>query len=310
MRKRPSSAARVWLLLAVPGLVWGASFLFIAEALESIGPSGVAFVRILLGFGTLACFPAARRPIGAGDSGRIALLGVLWMAFPLSMFPFAEQRVSSAVTGMLNGAIPLFTAVVASVLARRLPPRHVAIGLGVGMLGAGMVAAPSLDRGGSSAAGVLLILAAIVSYGFAMNVARPLQLRHGSLAVIWRALAVALVLTAPLGVPDLMRAQWTPVPLLSLLALGTLGTGVAYVVAATAAGELGATRASTIAFLIPPVALALGVLVRGESVSWVSAAGCAICVLGAWLTSRPAAIPLKEKHEGSTELRAIEARAV
>ena len=113
-----------WLLLVVPGLIWGASFLFIAEGLRAIGPNGVTFVRILIGFATLACLPAARRAVPRDRLGRASrLLSVVWMAFPLSMFPFAEQRVSSALTGMLNGAKPLFTAIVAAFLARRAPSR-------------------------------------------------------------------------------------------------------------------------------------------------------------------------------------------
>src|ERR1700686_2926676 len=116
----PSGSAD-WLLLIAPGLIWGASFLFIAEGLRAIGPFGLTFVRIVVGFGTLALIPGARKPIARSDWPAVALLGVIWMAFPLNMFPFAEQRVSSALTGMLNGANPLFTAVVASLLARRAP---------------------------------------------------------------------------------------------------------------------------------------------------------------------------------------------
>ncbi len=134
--------------------------------------------------------------------------------------------------------------------------------------------------------GVLLTLAGVTSYGFALNLARPLQQRNGALPVIWRAQAVALVLTAPLGVPDLLRAHWTLAPLLSLLALGALGTGVAYVLLAVAAGRVGATRASATTFLIPAVALLLGVLVRGEHVAALSVAGGAVCVAGAWLCRR------------------------
>ena len=129
-------------------------------------------------------------------------------------------------------------------------------------------------------------MAALVSYGFALNLARPLQQRHGALPVIWRALGIALLLTAPLGLPDVLVARWTPGPLLALLALGVLGTGMAYVVVAVAAGRMGSTRASATTFLIPAVALVLGVVVRGERVALLSVIGCAVCLAGAWLMRR------------------------
>jgi drug/metabolite transporter (DMT)-like permease len=275
-----------WILLIVPGAIWGASFLFIAEGLESMGPNGVTFTRILVGFLTLALFPGSRRPVRREDWLGIALVGVLWMAFPLSMFPHAEQHVSSALTGMLNGAVPLFTAIVAAGIARRWPARGIAAGLAVGLAGAVLMGLPTLGQGRSTAVGVLLILAALVSYGFALNVARPVQQRNGALPVIWRAQAVALVLTAPLGLPEVLRAHWSAGPLLSLLALGALGTGVAYVLTVMAAGRVGATKASATAFLIPPVALLLGVLVRGEHVAAVSVLGGVVCLVGAWLMRR------------------------
>jgi drug/metabolite transporter (DMT)-like permease len=282
----PKVTAVDWLILTLPGVIWGASFLFIAEGLRAVGPNGITFARILVGFATLATLPAARQRLPASEWRGIAILAVLWMAFPLSMFPYAEQRVSSALTGMLNGAVPLFAAIVASVLARRAPSRGIVVGLGVGLVGAVLMAWPSLDEGGSSADGVLLILAALVSYGFAINLARPLQQRNGALPVIWRAQAIALVLTAPLGVPELLQARWEPGPLLSLLALGVLGTGVAYVLITIAAGRVGSTKASATAFLIPPVALVLGVIVRDERVTGMAIMGAAICVAGAWLVNR------------------------
>src|SRR6266851_292484 len=101
-----------------------------------MNPNGVSFVRICIGFATLALFPSARKPVARADFGTVAWLGVLWFAFPLSMFPFAEQRVSSALTGMLNGANPLFATLVASYIARRAPSRGVAGGLTVGIAGA------------------------------------------------------------------------------------------------------------------------------------------------------------------------------
>jgi drug/metabolite transporter (DMT)-like permease len=271
------------LLLVAPGLIWGASFLFIAEGLRSVGPNGVTFLRILIGFLTLSLIPAARRPVTAADWPAIAALGVVWMAFPLSMFPFAEERVSSALTGMLNGATALFVAIVAALIARRLPSRGVAAGLGVGVGGAILIAWPTLYEGQNRLTGVVLIIAALMSYGVALNLARPLQLRNGALPVVWRALAVALVLTAPFGIPAVLAAHWIPAAVFSLLALGALGTGLAYALLAVAAGRVGATRAAATTFLIPPVALVLGVVVRAEQVAPVSALGGLICVAGAWL---------------------------
>ena len=247
-----------WLLLLGPGLIWGASFLFIAEGLRSVAPNGLTFARILVGFVILGLVPSARRPIAREDRGKVVLLGLIWLALPLSMFPFAEQRVSSALTGMLNGANPLFVAIVAAAFSRTLPGRSVLIGLAVGLAGTVLVAWPSLRLGGSSLDGVLFILAGVTCYGFALNLARPLQQRSGALPVIWRAQGWALLMTAPLGVPELLRAHWTPGPLLSVLALGALGTGVAYVLLAVAAGRVGATRAAATTFLIPGVALLLG----------------------------------------------------
>jgi drug/metabolite transporter (DMT)-like permease len=255
-----------WLLLILPGLIWGASFLFIAESLRAIGPNGVAFVRICIGFATLALFPSSRQPVPRQAWKRIFWLGLLWFALPLILFPYAEQRVSSALTGMLNGANPLFATLVASYLARRAPSRGVATGLALGLAGTILMAIPAVNEGRSSAVGVTMILVALLCYGVALSIARSLQQQYGAVPVIWRAQAVALVFTAPLGIPDLLAAHWSPGPLLSLLALGAFGTAIANIVMASAAGRFGAARASSTTFLIPVVALGLGVAVRNERV--------------------------------------------
>lgn len=279
-----------WALLVVPGVIWGASFLFIAEGLAATAPNGVTFTRIAIGFLTLSLFPSARAPVARADWAGTAALGVLWFAFPLSMFPFAEQHVSSALTGMLNGASPLFVAAVASVVARRLPNRGTVAGLVIGFGGAVVMALPALGGSGASggsALGIGLIIAALVSYGFALNVARPLQQRNGAIPVVWRGLGVALMLTAPLGLPEVLSGNWTLRPALAMLGLGAGGTAIATILTATAAGRMGATTASVSAFIIPVVALMLGVLVRGEHVSLVSVVGAAICVFGAAVLRDP-----------------------
>jgi drug/metabolite transporter (DMT)-like permease len=280
-----SSASRSgtadWLILSLPGLIWGASYLFIAESLRAIGPGGVTFVRLAVGFLTLCFFPSARKPVLRSDWPKIVALGAFWMAFPLSMFPFAERYVSSALTGMLNGANPLFTASVAALVVWKLPPRRVIAGIAIGMAGAVVIALPTLGEGRSTVAGVGMILAALVSYGVALNLASPLQQRNGALPVILRAQFVALLLIAPFGLRDVFAVRWVPGALAALLALGVLSTGVAFAIMSVSAGRFGATRASSAAFLIPAEALFLGVLFRGEHVAALSVIGGVVCVAGA-----------------------------
>ena len=282
-----------WTLLVVPGTIWGASFLFIAEGLEAMAPNGITFMRIAIGFACLSLVPAARRPLASGDGWPTALLGFLWLALPLSLLPV---RGTTRVVGPHRD------------VERRDPYHHrdrrvagraavagdgrLSVGLVVGVAGTVADCRPDLD-GSSSAAGVALIVAAIVLYGVALNLARPLQQRSGALPVVWRALGVAALLTAPLGVPAVLDAHWTPRALLSMLALGALGTCAANVLMTMAAGRFGATRASATLFLIPIVALVLGVVLRGEDVAPLSVAGAAVCLAGAWLIRRPA-VPAAE----------------
>jgi drug/metabolite transporter (DMT)-like permease len=281
--RSPSSNLIDWAVLVIPGAIWGASFLFIAEGLDAVPPDGITFLRFVIGFLTLSLVPGARRPVLPGDRAAIAWLGVLWFAFPMSMFPHAEQHVSSALTGMLNGAVPLIATGVATIAARRLPSRRVLSGLAVGSAGVVLMALPGLNAGASSARGIALIAAALVSYGISINIARPLQMRNGALPVVWRGLGLAALLTMPLGVRALQTAHWSPWPFLAILALGFLGTAIASVIMTVAAGRLGATRASSTAFFMPVVALLLGIAVRGEHVAAIAIGGIALCLTGAWL---------------------------
>jgi len=276
-----SPGATDWVILSLPGMIWGASYLFIADALGAIGPGGVTLVRLVIGFLTLSLFPAARKPVLRSDWLKIVALGIFWMAFPLSMFPFAERYVSSALTGMLNGANPLFSATVAAMIAWKLPPRRVIVGIAIGIAGTVVMGLPTLREGHSTVAGVGMILAALASYGIALNLASPLQQRNGALPVVLRAQMVAMVLVAPVGFKDVLHVKWAPGPLAALLALGVLSTGIAFAIMSVSAGRFGAAKASSTAFLIPAEALALGVVFRGEHVALISVLGGAICVAGA-----------------------------
>ncbi len=192
---------------------------------------------------------------------------------------------SSSVTGMLNGANPVFTAAVAALIVRSLPPGRQIVGLGVGMVGIVMIAAPSWSEGSSSAGGVVMILAALTCYGVALNVAGPLQRRLGSLPVIARALPLAFVLTAPLGIAGLADSEFAWGSAVAVAVLGAFGTGLAFVLMASNAGRYGSTRASSTTYLIPGVSIVLGVALRGETIEAIALVGSAVALAGAYLVN-------------------------
>ncbi len=276
-----------WGLLAFAGITWGASFLFIAEGLEAFTPAQIGFIRVVFAFVTFALVRKARdTKIDREDWPRVALLGVCWMAFPFWLFPLAEQRVSSGLAGMLNGAVPLFAAGIAALLLRRLPGRKQMMGLGVGLVGLILIGLPAFEGGGSSTIGVLLILVALMSYGLSINVSVPLTQKYGALPVLWRAQFVALLISAPGAAVGLQTSHFEWGAFFAMVALGVGGTALAYVAMTTLAARVGSTRASVTIYISPPVALLLGYQFRDEPIQVLSVIGTVIVLGGAWLTSR------------------------
>ncbi|NOX30192.1 MAG: DMT family transporter, partial [Actinobacteria bacterium] len=234
-----------WGLLAFAGVTWGASFLFIAEALEAFTPAQIGFLRVALAFIALSFLRSARSvPVERADWPRIVVLGVLWMALPFILFPLAEQRVSSSLAGMLNGAVPLFAAAIAAILLRRLPGSKQMIGLLIGLVGLLLIGLPAFTAGTSSIVGVVLVLSAMACYGLSINLTVPVTQKYGALPVIWRSQFVAVVLSAPGALFGIRSTQFDASSFAAILALGIGGTALAYIAMSILAARVGGTRAS------------------------------------------------------------------
>jgi drug/metabolite transporter (DMT)-like permease len=282
-----------WGLLTAIALIWGSSFVLMEVALTSLAPTVVGALRVALGALALALVPRARRThIAREHLPTVALLGVTWMGVPLLLFPIAQQWIDSSVAGMINGAMPLTTALWATVLLRRLPGRTQAIGLIVGFLGIVAISLPELPTGATgsgtaaTALGAGLVFLAIVLYGLSANLAVPLSQRYGSLPVLLRAQVAALVIVLPAGLLGLPSSSFAWGPVLALLPLGVLGTGLAFVLMATLVGRVGGPRGSIAIYFVPVVAIVLGVVALGERVHPLALLGTGLVLLGAWVTSR------------------------
>jgi drug/metabolite transporter (DMT)-like permease len=160
---RGAFAAVDWALFAVVGTIWGSSFLFMAIGLEAFRPGLVTWLRILLGAAALWAFPAARRAeIRSDDRLGLLALSVTWVVIPFTLFPLAQGSVNSAIAGMLNGAAPIFTAVIAALLLHAAPGPRQLVGIPLGFVGVIGIALSAADQGPSQAIGALLIVIATI----------------------------------------------------------------------------------------------------------------------------------------------------
>jgi drug/metabolite transporter (DMT)-like permease len=273
-------------------LTWGASFLFIAIAIDHVATGVVPVAR--LGFGALAlsCFPAARRMVAREDIWRVALLGLVAMTIPFYLYPLAEQTVSSSVTGMINGSIPVTTVMAAAVLTRTMPSRRRIVAVLIGFGGIALISFGSVGDGkGASVHGVLFLLAATCCYAFTSILSREMQVKYGTLTVLlWQEL-FALAFSLPLGIPAFADSDFAWSALLALFVLGAMGTGLAYVLYGMLMVRAGAVRGVIGVFFTPIVATVLGLVFRDEKVTVLAVVGMCVVICGAWLTSRPDRVP-------------------
>ncbi len=171
-------------------------------------------------------------------------------------------------------------------LLRSLPGPLQIAGLTLGFTGILAIALPSAGSGATAALGVILVVTATLGYALSLNLVPPLQQKYGSLPLMARVQWVATLMVIPFGLIGLGDSSFAWPSLLAVAAIGVLGTGLAFVLMGTLVGSVGATRASFLTYLVPVVAMVLGVIFRDEVISPIAVAGVALVIGGAILASR------------------------
>ncbi|MBW3607941.1 MAG: DMT family transporter [Actinobacteria bacterium] len=292
---------RAWLLMSLLAALWGASYLFIKVGLEDgLEPVFIVFTRLALG--ALVLVPLAMR---AGVLTRVAGLGrpiafvaVIQVVLPFLLITFGEQHISSALTGILVSAAPIFTALIAVRFDDEERPHGIAAA-GVVMGIAGVVLLFGIDlRGDAQAlAGGLMVL--LASVGYAVG---SLYLKHRLRGVPPVAIAAStLVLGTVLLLPFAVVAVPVQTPELqtigALLALGAGGTGIAFAIFYTLIADIGPGRASLVAYIAPGFAVFYGATLLSEPITAGAILGLILILAGSWIAAegrwpgRPRATP-------------------
>jgi len=269
------------------GLAWGASFLFIKVGLEGLSPGQVVLGRLAVGALTLGAVSiVTRQPLPRTPAvwGHLAVVSVLLCVAPFLLFAWAEQHVTSGLASIYNATTPLMTMVVAlAALPQERPTRARLAGLLLGFAGVLIVLGPWPDAGGGGLLAQSGCLLATASYGLAFVYLRRFVSPLGIAAIPTATVQVSLgslimLLLAPRIATEPVHLSGRVVA--SVLALGAVGTGLAYVWNTNIVSGWGATNASTVTYVTPLVGILLGIAVLHESVSWNEPIGAVVVVLG------------------------------
>jgi drug/metabolite transporter (DMT)-like permease len=286
-----------WVLFLALGFTWGSSYLFIKIGVESLPPLTLVAGRLTLGvLFLLAVVLLARQapPRSPRMYGHLLVMAIVNIVVPFMLITYGEQSIDSALASILNATVPLTVIVLAPLFLpdERVTAARIA-GLALGFAGVILLVAPDLvNLGDGDPRGELMMLGSSISYGVGnvysrrnVHGLRPMipalfQVAFAALIVV----PVALIVDRPFS-----EVHPTPQAMFAVAWLGFLGSGVAYLLYFTVLRAWGATRTSTVAYLLPLVGIVLGAAVMGEAVTINRVAGTVLIIGGiAMVNSGPA----------------------
>jgi drug/metabolite transporter (DMT)-like permease len=278
---------RGWLLFLAMSLIWGIPYLLIKVAVDEVAPVTVVFARCVVGAALLLPWTIARGQLRPALRHWRALLAytALEMTAPWLLLAFAEQSLSSSLTGLLVATVPFVAALAGRLVGEERLTAVRLGGMGVGVVG--IAALLGLDVGGAHLLPLAAVLLVVVGYATApLIVSRKLPEVPG-VAASSIALFLTAVVYAPFALPRLgSLGDASSEALLSLLVLGMVCTALALALFFALIREVGAQRALVITFVNPAVAVLLGVVLLDEPFTLGIAVGLPLVLVGCVLATR------------------------
>ena len=267
--------------------LWGASFMFIKIGDRELKP--ITLVGFRMALGALTLVPIVLLTVGArqtvrelrGAAGPLVVTGLLNSAIPIFAISWAETRLDSGLTAIIQASAPLFTALLALRFSQdqRVGGSRLA-GLVVGFAGVALLV------GGRPSGQIVAALAVVFSalcYAAAGLYAGKRLRGVSPLVTALGTLMAATLATLPIGLFQLPSHMTSWKVTASVLTLGIAGTGLAYILYYGLISGAGASRAILITYLVPTFAVFYGAVLLGEPVTAAAVGGLALVLAGVGL---------------------------
>jgi drug/metabolite transporter (DMT)-like permease len=280
-----------WLIFLGLGFMWGSSYLFIKLAVDDFGTFTLVALRLTVGallLWTVVRLAGEALPRDPRIYGHLVAMAIINITIPFLLITWAEQSVESSLAAILTSPVPLFAIVLSSLFLVDEPMRVNGVaGLIVGFVGVVIITSGGLTGQGSSVVGEIALLGAAFSYACgAVYARRNVRGLPPMIPAVFQ-VTFAAIITGTLAL--LFEHPWTAQPdaqaIFSILWLGILGSGLAYLFVFRLFAHWGATRTTLVAYVIPPVGIVLGYLVLAEPVDGRLILGTALVIAGIGLVN-------------------------
>jgi drug/metabolite transporter (DMT)-like permease len=279
---------RSWTMLLLLAAIWGASYMFIKIGVRDLSPAMVAWVRIVLAALVLVPIAALRGQLGMPGARVwvIFVLAAVQVAGPFLLIAEGEEEISSSLAGILVASVPLFTALLAIRVDHEERSQGARMwGVVAGLAGVALLLGVDLSGTSAEALGGAAILLASLGYAIGGFIAKhglagapPTGIAAWVMVASTVILAPAALITAPAEAPGLG-------PVAAVIALGVLGTGIAFAIFYGLMARVGPARTFVVTYLAPAFAVAYGALLLDEAISVSTVAGLALIVGGSYVAA-------------------------
>jgi len=289
--------SRVWAALGTVYVIWGSTYLGIYYAGHTIPPLFAASTRFITAGTLMAGIVVARG--GTLRATRRALLscaivGCLLPGANAILF-FAERNVPTGLASLIIAAVPLWVAVLR--LTRERLPWQVLAGVGIGFVGVAVLAQPS---GGARWWGIALCICSSLAWATGSFLSSRLEMPDDPFAATSLEMLAGGFVMLPISVFTVHHFSPSAASIAGWVYLVTIGSVVGYTAYVWLLANAPLGLVSTYAYVNPIIAITLGVLFRGEHLSWRFLVGAVIVVAAVALVVRrePSAAPAPSEGEG------------
>ena len=277
---------KYWVLITILGAVWGSAFMFIKIATPELGPIALVNIRLAVAGLIFIPFLLQQKYLKHFRSNlkNILVLSVINTALPFSLFAYASLESSSNMLSILNGTTAIMAVVISTIWLKIRLNFFQIMGVFIGLFGIVVLANP--DNVYISMKATIFCLSAAFCYALSANYIQKFAYKTNTIVLIGWSLVIASVLLLPITFFNLPSQFPSNSVIFSILWLGVISTGVAFLGYVRLIEKVGAVKTATVAYFIPVFGVIWGYVFLGEPITLQILIGMILILIGIVFTNK------------------------